>query len=81
MIRRAHNKHGRDKNAHRVSVKKSEGKNHLKDLGVDGRITFKCMLKKFGGRMWTEYIWFRIGCCEYGNEHSVSIKNRNILTS
>jgi hypothetical protein len=30
--------------------RKSEGKGHLGDLGVDGKIILKCILNKFIGR-------------------------------
>ena len=36
-------------------------KDHLKDLGVDGRIIFKWMFKKWNGEAWTGFIWMRIG--------------------
>ena len=53
---------------------------HLADLGVDGSITLEWILKKKGGRMWNRFMWLSAGqgqvagCCEHGNEHSVSIK-------
>jgi hypothetical protein len=52
-------------------------RNHLEDLGVDGRVILKWVLKKQGGA-WTRLIWVRIGqvmgCCKCGNEPSSSIK-------
>jgi hypothetical protein len=33
---------------------------YLEDIGVDGRITLKLVLKKAGG-VWNEFIWLRIG--------------------
>jgi hypothetical protein len=38
-------------NVCRVLVGKPEGKNHLEDLGVDGRITLKWTFKKWDGGM------------------------------
>ena len=35
---------------YRVLVGKPEGKNHMKDLGVDGRIILKYVFKKGWGR-------------------------------
>jgi hypothetical protein len=32
----------------------------LDDLGIDGKI-LKWIIKKSGGRVWTGYIWVRIG--------------------
>jgi hypothetical protein len=40
---------GERKGACRVFVGKSEEKNHLEDLSVDGRIILKCMFKKWKG--------------------------------
>jgi len=33
---------------------------HLQDLGVDGRIISKWILGKRGGRVYTGFIWLRI---------------------
>jgi hypothetical protein len=38
-----------------------KGKVHLEDLGVDGSIILKWLLGKYGGKVWTGCIWFRIG--------------------
>jgi hypothetical protein len=34
------------RNAYHVLREKPEGKNHLKDLGIDGSIILTCILKK-----------------------------------
>jgi hypothetical protein len=34
---------------------------HLKDLGVDGRIISEWILGKYGGKMWIGCIWLMIG--------------------
>jgi hypothetical protein len=36
-------------------------RNHLEDLGVDGRILLKCILKKWDEKTWTGLLWLRIG--------------------
>jgi hypothetical protein len=41
-------------------VGKSERKRSL-NLGVDGRIRLEWISKKSVGRMWTGFIWLRIG--------------------
>jgi hypothetical protein len=38
-------KYGGEKSADGISVGKSQGKRHLKDLGVDGRMILKCFLR------------------------------------
>jgi hypothetical protein len=38
-----------------------KGRDHSEDLGVNGRIIFECILGKQGGKVWTEFIWLRIG--------------------
>jgi hypothetical protein len=42
-------------------VGKPEGKELLGDLGVDGRIILKCMLKELDARVWDGFIWLLIG--------------------
>jgi hypothetical protein len=34
---------------------------HLEDLGVDGKIILKLVLKKFHGEAWTGLLWPRVG--------------------
>jgi hypothetical protein len=31
----------------------SENLNHSEDLGIDGKIIFEWILRKFGGKLWT----------------------------
>jgi hypothetical protein len=38
-----------------------ENRDHYDDLGIDGMITLKLILKKWNGRAWTGLVWFRIG--------------------
>jgi hypothetical protein len=33
----------------------------MKELGVDGRKILGCILKKYVGNVWTEFIWLRVG--------------------
>jgi hypothetical protein len=40
---------------------KPEGKNNLKDPGVDGMIILKWIFKKWDGKAWTGLIWLRTG--------------------
>ena len=47
--------------AYRVLVGKPEGRNHLEDLGIDGRTILKWILEKWDGEAWTELLWCGIG--------------------
>jgi hypothetical protein len=52
--------------------------NHLEDPGLDGRIILKWIFERLDERAWTGSIWPRkgyvMGSCQYGDEHSGSIK-------
>jgi hypothetical protein len=53
--------HGPDERCIQNFSRKTEGKGHSEDLGVDGRIILEWILEKWGGKMWTECIWLRMG--------------------
>jgi len=53
--------HGKMRNAYTILVRKPEGKRPFEDLGVDGRVILKLILGKQGGKLWTGFIWHRIG--------------------
>jgi hypothetical protein len=59
------------------------GRDYSEDLGIDGRIISECVLRKWGGKVWTEFICFGkgpvAGSCEHGNEPSSSIKGGEFL--
>ena len=46
---------------YRVLMGKPEGKSHLGDPGVDGRIIFRWIFRKWGVAVWTGSSWLRIG--------------------
>jgi hypothetical protein len=53
---------GEMRNAYNFFFLKSlEGRNLLEGIGVDGRVILKLVLKKLGGRVWTGFIWLRLG--------------------
>jgi hypothetical protein len=38
-----------------------KGKVHLEDIGIDWEIILEWILGKWGGEVWTGFIWLRIG--------------------
>jgi hypothetical protein len=52
---------GERRGAYRTLVRKPEGRNHLEDSGVDGRIILKWIFERLVGGGWTGSIWLRIG--------------------
>jgi len=52
---------GERRGVYRVLVGKPEGKNHLEDPDVDGRIILRWIFRKWDGGVWTGSSWLRIG--------------------
>jgi len=52
---------GERRGIYMVLVGKPEGKNHLRDPGVNGRIIFRWILRKWDVGLWTGSSWLRIG--------------------
>jgi hypothetical protein len=38
-----------------------KGREHSEELGVDGKTISERILEKHGGKVWTGFIWLRIG--------------------
>jgi hypothetical protein len=49
------------RSTYKILVRKSQGRYHLVDMGIDGRIIFKWILKLWGVRMRIRLYWLRIG--------------------
>jgi uncharacterized membrane protein len=54
-------------------------RNDFERLGVNGRMILRRISKKYDWMAWIRRVVLRrtgaqVGCCESGNEHSVSIK-------
>ena len=52
---------GKGRGLYRVLVRIPEGKNHLEDRGIDGRITLRWIFRKWDGGSWNGSSWVRIG--------------------
>ena len=52
---------GEMRGVYRVLVGKPEGRNHLRDPGIDGRIILRWICRKWDVGLWTEWTWRRIG--------------------
>jgi hypothetical protein len=50
-----------------------KGRYHLDDLGIDGWIILKYILRKCGVIVWTGLMWLRIETGESNNEPSDSV--------
>jgi hypothetical protein len=37
------------------------GRDHSEDIGIDGKIILECILGKYGEKVWTRFIWLKIG--------------------
>jgi hypothetical protein len=57
---------GERRGVYRVLVGKPEGKNHLEDTVVDGRIILRWILRAWDVGTWTGSTWLKIGT---GGEH------------
>jgi len=54
---------GERRAVYRDLVGKPEGKNHLEDPGIDGRIIFRCIFRKWDVRAWTGSMLFGTETC------------------
>jgi hypothetical protein len=52
--------YGEKKGAYGVLVKKSEGRSHIKDTGIDGSIILSWIFRKWD-ELWTGLFWLRKG--------------------
>jgi hypothetical protein len=50
---------GEKRNVHKILIKKPEGRDHLEELGINGRIS-EWTLKEQDGWVWTGFTWFRM---------------------
>jgi hypothetical protein len=48
------------RNGQKSLVANREGRDHLGDKGVNGRVMLKWILQKYGIGVWTEFNWIKI---------------------
>jgi hypothetical protein len=53
--------HGKDEMHAILRLEDLKERDHLEDVGVDRRIILEWILGKQGGKVWTGFIWIRIG--------------------
>ena len=53
--------YGKRRGVYRVLMWKSEGKNHLGNPGIDGRIILRWIVRKWDVGVWTGSSWLRTG--------------------
>jgi hypothetical protein len=52
---------GEMRNEYKILVGKLKRKDHMEDPCVDRRTILKVVLRKLSERLWSEFIWFRMG--------------------
>jgi len=57
---------GERRGVHRILVGKPEGKSHLEDPGIEGRIILSWIFRKWNVRAWVGFIWFKVGTSGQG---------------
>jgi len=56
---------GEMRNAYIILLEKPKGKNHLGDIGIDGRIILEWIFENQGRKLWTGFVWLRIGTSKW----------------
>jgi hypothetical protein len=46
--------------AYNVLIGKCEGRDYLEDPSIDGKIKLEWILRKYGRKVWIEFIWFKM---------------------
>jgi hypothetical protein len=74
---------GQTRNMYIILIRKPEGRDHLEDLGVDGKIILECILGNRVGRCGLDSSGSGqepvAGSCKYSNEPLSYIKGREFL--
>jgi hypothetical protein len=52
---------GDRRGSYRVFVRRANGKDHLENLSMDGRIILRWIFSKWDGEAWTGLTWLRTG--------------------